>query len=171
MIFRRDIRPSEYAAYYEPYIDSIPLESDMQFLLRDNLHEITSFINDLEKPLDHRYASDKWSIGELLMHCIDTERIFFYRALSFMRGDATNLPGFDQDLYVRGLRDFAFAKANLISSIEITRASTLDLFETATAESLNNLGVGNGNSMSVRSIPFVICGHWKHHLKIIADRY
>ncbi|KQC33468.1 hypothetical protein AAU57_09190 [Nonlabens sp. YIK11] len=171
MIFRRDIRPSEYAAYYEPYINSISLSSDMLFMLKETLRETIKFIDNLEKPLDHRYAPDKWSIGELLVHCMDTERIFGYRALSFMRGDATNLPGFDQDLYVRGLRDFAFAKANLISSLEIVRASTIDLFENATPESLNNLGVGSGHSMSVRAIPFVICGHWKHHLKIIENRY
>jgi len=171
MIFRRDLRPGEYAAFYEPYIDNVALDSDMMLLLNDSLSQNLEFVQNLEKPLDASYGENKWTIGELLMHCIDTERIFNYRALSFMRGDSSDLPGFDQDLFVRGLRDFAFAKANLLSSMEITRASTIDLFKNATPESLNAMGVGNGNSMSVRAIPFVICGHWQHHLNIISDRY
>lgn len=171
MIFRRDLRPAEYAAYYEPYINSIPLESDMLFLLKEQHDKNIALLNSMDKPLSHRYEDGKWSIGEVLMHCVDTERIFTYRALSFMRGDATDLPGFDQDLYVRGLTNFAFAKASIIKSMEIVRASTLDLFETATVESLNITGIGNGNVMSVRAIPFVICGHWAHHLQVIQERY
>jgi len=171
MIFRRDLRPSEYAAYYEPYINRVSLESDMLSVLKDSQSHIIEFIQQLDKPLETSHGEDKWNIGELLMHCIDTERIFNYRALSFMRGDTTDLPSFDQDLFVRGLKDFAFAKANLISSIQITRASTIDLFQYASPESLNNMGVGSGNAMSVRAIPFVICGHWQHHLDIIIERY
>lgn len=171
MIFRRDLRPAEYAAFYEPYLNSIPLESDMLFLLKEELENSINFVNSIDQSWDYRYENHKWSIGEVLMHCIDTERIFAYRALAFMRGDATDLPGFDQDHYVRGLKDYAFAKANIIKSLQTVRAATIDLFETASMETLNLVGVANGNVMSVRSIPFVICGHWKHHIAIIKERY
>jgi hypothetical protein len=88
-----------------------------------------------------------------------------------MRGDGAVLPGYNQDIYSDGLRDFAFAKANLISSIQTVRASTIDLFAAATSASLDRRGIASEKSMSVRAIPFVICGHWKHHLQILKERY
>lgn len=171
MVYRKDLKLAEYAAYFEPYINSIPLDSDMLSMLRQTLHSNIDFVKSLDKPLDSKYGDDKWSIGELLTHCIDTERIFQYRALSFMRNDPADLAGFDQDLYVTGLRDYAFAKANIVKSMEIVRASTIDLFENSTPQALLQIGKGSGKSMSVRAIPFVICGHWNHHLSIIDERY
>jgi hypothetical protein len=171
MVFRRDLRPGEYAAYYEPYINSISQDSEMMMLMQDSLQETLDFVREIDKPLDFKYQEGKWSIGQLLTHCIDTERVFSYRALSFMRGDSTALPGYDQDIYSDSLRDFAFAKANLLESIEVVRKSTIDLFATAAPQSLNNTGLASENSMSVRAVPYVICGHWKHHLKIISELY
>jgi len=171
MIFRRDLLAAEYAAFYEPYINSISQDSEMMLLMQDSLQETLDFVRELDQPLDYRYEEGKWSIGQLLTHCIDTERVFSYRALSFMRGDSAALPGFDQDIYSDSLRDFAFAKANLLESIEVVRKSTIDLFATAAPQSLNNKGLASDNSMSVRAIPYVICGHWKHHLKIISELY
>ena len=42
----------------------------------------------------------EWTIKEILIHILDTERIYCYRALRFARNDATSLAGFDQDAYV-----------------------------------------------------------------------
>lgn len=171
MIYRKDLRTGEYAPYYEAYINSIPEQEEMMILLQKSLDNTLNLVSDLEKPFDHRYQPEKWSVGQVLTHCIDTERVFSYRALSFMRGDNTDLPGFDQDVYSDGLRNFAFAKANLLQSIEVVRNSTIDLFANATPESLTHTGVANQNQMSVRAIPFVICGHWKHHLDMIVNLY
>ncbi len=49
--------------------------------------------------LDFRYQEDKWSVKEVLVHIIDDERIYGYRALAFARNDKTRLPGFEQDDY------------------------------------------------------------------------
>lgn len=171
MVCRKDLKPTEYATYFEPYINSIAPDGDMLSVLKQTLTHNIEFVKFLDKSLDLKYGDGKWSIGELLTHCIDTERIFQYRALSFMRSDPTDLAGFDQDLYVTGLKDYAFAKASIIKSMEIVRASTIDLFENTTLQALLKMGKGSGNYMSVRAIPFVICGHWNHHLSIIDERY
>ena len=171
MIFRRDLRPAEYAAYYEGYINSIPQETEMMMLLQDSLRETLEAVEEIDQPFDHRYGPDKWTIGQVLSHSVDTERVFSYRALSFMRGDVAELPGFDQDVYSNSLRDFAFAKANLLESIEVVRRSTIDLFANATPEGLGATGVASGHTMAVRAIPFVICGHWKHHLRMLKELY
>ena len=84
-------RPSadEYATGYQKYFDLVP-EGDYLSLLRQNL---TGTITRLEllpaEKLDYRYAEGKWTIKEVLMHIIDTERVFSYRALVAARGDST----------------------------------------------------------------------------------
>jgi hypothetical protein len=171
MVFRRDLRPAEYASFYEDYIGLLPQDSEMMIIMQESLDNVIEDVQSIQKPFDYSYKEVKWNIGQLLQHCIDTERVFAYRALSFMRGDGAVLPGYNQDIYSDGLRDFAFAKANLISSIQTVRASTIDLFATATSASLDRRGIASEKSMSVRAIPFVICGHWKHHLQILKERY
>jgi len=45
------------------------------------------------------YAPGKWSVKEVVLHCADAERILAYRALRIARGDATELPGWDEQAY------------------------------------------------------------------------
>ena len=49
---------------------------------------------------DQRYAPGKWTVKEVVGHLADSEVVFAYRALRFGRGDATPLPGFEQDEWV-----------------------------------------------------------------------
>ena len=43
----------------------------------------------------------KWTVKDVVQHVTDNERIMTYRALRVARGDATPLPGYEQDDYVR----------------------------------------------------------------------
>ncbi|AZQ44172.1 DinB family protein [Nonlabens ponticola] len=171
MIFRRDIQPREYAAYYEPYINTVSGDTTMVDALESSLVSCSTILQDIIKPMDYRYGDDKWTIGQLVSHCIDTERIFNYRALAFLRDDAAMIPGFDQDIYANSLNDYAFAKAELLKSMKVVRAATLDLFTTANPMAMLKTGVASDNIMSVRAIPFIIAGHYNHHFHILKERY
>ena len=46
-------------------------------------------------------APQEWSIKEVIGHLNDVERVFSYRLLRISRNDATPLPGFEQEDYVR----------------------------------------------------------------------
>ncbi len=110
------------------------------------------------------------------MHNLDTERIFQYRALRFLRGDSTPLAGFDQDQFVDALGDLVpidigIAKADLKQSFAITRAATIDIFRNATPDQLQFKGNASGKNMTARVIPFLIAGHNKHHENVITERY
>jgi hypothetical protein len=171
MIYRKDLQLDEYAPYYERYIQLVDASSHIQNALSDSLAQSISFINDLKKPLDYSYAPNKWSIGQVIQHNIDTERVFAYRALRFLRGDTTALTGFDQDVFVENLKDTAFAKARLIQSLEHTRNATSSLFQEVEAKHLANRGTASGQEMSARAIPFIVVGHYKHHENVILERY
>src|SRR5688572_10646504 len=89
----------EYAIYYKRYIEMIGVQNVIE-LLEEQLDEIPALIETIpEEKENFRYAEGKWSVKELLIHLLDTERIMAYRALSFARGEENPLPGFDENLY------------------------------------------------------------------------
>jgi hypothetical protein len=169
MILLKDLDKKEYSEYYTPYLSLLDGESSIESVLVDAIEQTVRIVNSIDKPFSYKYAEGKWSIGQVLQHNLDTERIFAYRAL--MRKDATPLSGFDQDLFVETLGDSAFAKAELLSSMQFTRQATIDLFNNATEDSLQFRGVASGQIMTARVIPFLIAGHSLHHENIIKERY
>src|SRR5688572_23868845 len=90
----------EAGPYYQGYIAEVAGENIGEQLL-DQLAELERLYSRLDdRGALARYAPDKWSIKEVLGHLTDVERIFSYRLLRIARGDATPLPGFDENTYV-----------------------------------------------------------------------
>ncbi len=167
----RDLDVSEYNSYYQPYIDILG-ETDLIDGLKTGLASLVDFIAALpDDKMDFAYAPKKWSIAEALVHLIDTERIFQYRALRFSRNDKTPLPGFDQDLFVPQSRANSKGKMAITNEFKTVRMATITLFESLNDEELMRFGVASDSKMSVRALGFLMCGHLKHHKKIIEDRY
>lgn len=162
----------EYAPYTIMYIGLLPDDGLVLKHLKDNLKATTDFIFSLpEEKLTHRYAEGKWTIKELLVHLIDDERIYAYRALRFARNDKTELPGFEQDDYAR------YSGANERDIKEImwefatVREATISLFEGFDSEALMRAGMADGKVMSVRAAAYHIAGHELRHINIIKERY
>src|SRR5262245_57098500 len=89
----------EYHPNYQKYFDLIPI-GDYRLIIEQNSIETVDFFDTIPpKKHDHRYAERKWTIKEVLMHIIDTERVFAYRALAAARGDATPVYRMDEELY------------------------------------------------------------------------
>ncbi len=118
-----------------------------------------------------RYAPGKWSIKESLVHMIDTERIFAYRALRIGRGDQTPLPGFDQDTYVPNSGADARPLTDIWREYDTVRAATLSLFDSFTSDVYDKTGNASGHALSLRALAHMIPGHEAHHINIFRDRY
>lgn len=167
------LEKSEYASFYQTYIDAL-LDNDKSIIenLEDSLVQFESSLNNIsaEKQM-YQYAENKWTVKEVVQHMIDTERVFAYRALRFARKDQTDLPGFDENLYVdnseANQRDFK----NLLDEFVAIRKATILLFQSFGDEILKYQGKASGSSMSVRAIGFIISGHLIHHLQVIKNRY
>ena len=88
-------KKEEYPAYSEIYMELVEDDGRVLQHLKDNFAKIKNFIYQLpEDKLYYRYAAGKWTIKEILVHLIDDERIFSYRALRYARNDNTALHGF-----------------------------------------------------------------------------
>jgi uncharacterized damage-inducible protein DinB len=163
----------EYPPYAIMYIKLIP-EARVLESLRDNFIEVKELIYSLpEKTLYHRYAPGKWSIKEVLVHIVDDERIFAYRALRFARGEQQNLIGFDQDAYALQSHADERDLDNIFEEYEAVRRSTIALFNGLPEDSLTRMGKGTGsfNNATVRALAYHIAGHEQHHINLIKERY
>ena len=162
---------SEYHSYYAPYIQALGAV-DLLPALKEGQDQMTEFIAALPNgKLQHAYADGKWSVAEVLMHLIDTERIFQYRALRFARNDKTALPGFDQDHYVPEAMAATKAKAQLLDEFNAVRNASIALFTSFSDEMLMRWGTASNAKMSVRALGYIISGHQAHHLKVLNERY
>lgn len=162
---------TEYAPYYGRYVSLVP-EGDILATLAEQLDSAQRILRGIdEERAAHRYAPDKWSIKELLGHIIDTERIFAYRALRFARNDQTELPGFEQDDYIRhaGFADCPFDE--LVREFELVRGSNLLMLKHLDGEAWHRRGVASNAEVSVRAIAFIMAGHERHHMEILKTRY
>lgn len=162
--------PSEYGAYYRKYVDLVP-DGNILETLRHQIEPTLALVGLKEEEILHRYAPGKWSLEEVVGHMIDTERIFAYRALRIGRGDATPLPGYDQDAFVKmaGFDDRSFGL--LLGEFHLVRQATVALFEGFSPEAVARSGVANQNPVSVRAIAWIIAGHERHHMQIVREKY
>jgi uncharacterized damage-inducible protein DinB len=162
---------SEYAPFYHPYISSVP-EGDVVAIMRDAGRELHSAVMAIpEQRGGFRYAEGKWTIREVIGHLIDAERIFTYRALRIARSDATPLPGFEENDYVRTAGSDERTLASLGQELAAVRESTVLLFQSLPTDAWVRRGTASGKEISVRAIAYIVAGHPLHHLRILRERY
>ncbi|GFZ95408.1 hypothetical protein GCM10008018_47240 [Paenibacillus marchantiophytorum] len=161
----------EYSPYFEGYISQVP-EGDYQAFLQSQLDEIIGIYAQMtDEQALLRYAPGKWSLKELLGHITDTERVMSYRMLRIARGDTTNLPGFDQDVFIANAAFDDIAVADLLRDFQAVRQATFTLLTTIQEAAWPRLGVSNSTAMSARALAYIVAGHAQHHLNVIQARY
>lgn len=153
------------------YLEEAP-EGNILEALEASLAGVTAL---LEKAGDarggFRYASGKWSVKEVAGHLIDVERIFVYRALRFARGDTTPLPGFDENAYTPQSGADARPMSDLIRELVHLRQADIALFAGLDPASWSRKGLANGADLTVRTVPYMLAGHERHHLRVLGERY
>ena len=161
----------DYHPFYEPYIHALG-DVELMEQLRKQKENFPRFIASIpDDKWQFSYGEGKWTIAEALVHVLDAERVFQYRALRFARNDKTNLPGFDQDAYVPYSEATKMTKEEFIEEYRAVRASTIALFSHFDQEILNRRGKANNSEMSVAALGFIICGHQRHHRNVIRSKY
>ncbi len=166
----KDLHPEEYNPYYLTYLkktEGLSLDS-----LVENFDKVLQFLQDIpQDKQEYRYAEGKWTIKEVVLHLIDTERIFSYRALRIARQDQTPMPGFDQDQYVAPSKANHRTFQSLLKEYIAVKTATITLFESFDQEMLTQIGTASNHPISVRAMGFIIMGHENHHCEIIKERY
>lgn len=168
----------EYPAYSEIYMRLVGDGGRVLQDMRESLKRIRHFISELpQEKLYYRYADGKWTIKEILVHIVDDERIFAYRALRYARNDETPLHGFDENRFARYSDANERSLDSIFDEYESVRNATLTLFEYLPGDAFLRKGSGidhDGsviNTRTVRALAYHIAGHELRHIKIIKERY
>ena len=162
----------EYSPYTIMYIKLLPDDGLVLRHLKENYKRVNQFILSLPPDkLTYRYAENKWTIKEILVHIMDDERIYAYRALRIARNDKTPLPGFEQEDYIPFTKANQRSLASIFREYKTVRGATLSLLSSLSGEDLLRVGIANDHPVSVRALAYHIAGHELHHLNIIRERY
>jgi uncharacterized damage-inducible protein DinB len=164
--------PGEVADYAWPDIDRVP-GNDAVAALMTTARETLTLLQPLPEATvaGLTYAPGKWTLKQIVGHLIDDERIFAYRALCLARGDQRELPGFDENLYMKQAGFEKRSLAGLLREYQAVREATVALFTELPLDVWLHRGVVNGYSASVRGLAFHIAGHELHHTQILRDQY
>lgn len=149
-----------------PALDDAARQLEVQ---RDEVVELFSIVADANA--DFRYAPGKWSIREVLGHLADTERILAYRLLRIGRGDATPLPGFDENTYVPAADFERRPITDVLDEWVAVRNATLALVRGMPSDAWTRRGVANNTPVTARALVYVIVGHVEHHREGLAHNY
>lgn len=169
---KEELAKHNFAEYFNNYINLVEGSEDVITAL-EHTHKKTNEFLDLitEEQGNYVYAEGKWSVKELLVHLIDTERIFCNRALRIARNDKTDLPGYDHDKYVDNSEANERNLCDICKEYNVVRKGTVALFKSFTSTMLEREGTANNNKLTVLAIGFIISGHEIHHVNILEERY
>jgi uncharacterized damage-inducible protein DinB len=165
-------QPGEYPPYADMYMKLVPGDGLLLQHLWDNFLKAKELLLTLPAAkLLFKYRVDKWTIKEILVHIIDDERIYAYRAMCFARNEKTPLPGFEQDEYAfysdANNRDIE----NIFEEYEAVRRATITLFNGLPDDALLRSGTADNKESTVRALAYHIAGHELHHFNIIREKY
>jgi hypothetical protein len=164
--------PSEFHPFYNGYVQLVP-EGNFLQLLKENSLQVKSFFTSIRtEKLDHKYQPGKWSIKQILMHMIDTERVMSYRALTVARGDThAQLPNMDENLFAENAIVNGRMIEDLLNEFNVVRESTSLLFGYMNDKQSELSGNVLGHTITPRALGYIIIGHAAHHMNIIRQRY
>jgi hypothetical protein len=162
----------EYNPYFQGYIDMAP-EGDFLDVLHKNTKAATEFFEKIPvEKHNYRYAGDKWTIKELLIHMIDVERVMSYRALVAARGDnKTMLHSMDDHLYVQNAVVAGRLYDDLLTEFKAVRNATEKFFETISEKQSVFAAHTDTHVITARALGYIIIGHVMHHMKVIKQWY
>jgi hypothetical protein len=159
-----------HALFYQGYVDLV--KNEIKTELEHQISEISVLINNIpDEKWNYRYEKGKWSVAQLLQHCIDTERIMAFRALALSRGEKAPLAGFSENDYAAASEYSRQDKSKMAEEFYHLRKSHLSLFQSMPEKILKIEGEADGKPISISSLWYIIVGHWKHHQKVLEERY
>lgn len=165
-------KPGDYPPYFEKYLSNIPADAEAYDLFTQSNFDTIDLVTSVDgETLEYRYAEGKWNIPEILQHLMDSERVFSYRALRIARGDKSENPGYDENVYAANSHASERNIMDMVREFSLLRASTIELFKSFNEEDLQQVGFANGYQVTPAALAYAIIGHERHHISVIEDKY
>ncbi|MCB0745526.1 MAG: DinB family protein [Ignavibacteriae bacterium] len=163
---------SEFNPYFQQYIDLVN-DGDFFEIFQDETTSAKEFFKSIpEEKHNYKYAPEKWTIKDILMHLIDMDRVFSFRALVCARGDdKTLLPRADENLFAANCDVTKRSMESLLGEFICVRKSMELLFDNINEEQSKFLGNNGQYKISARALGYISIGHAIHHIGVIKEKY
>lgn len=172
MHFKRP-SPEQVPEFYRGYLERLH-DDDVLTLLELGKRRMIALLQELlPVHMQYSYAEGKWTLGQVIRHVIDAERVFLYRAFTMGRFDDSDLPAFDENKWAESAKHNleAMKISELHHEYLLVRNLTLHTLKKMTREELFFQGRVNGRRMCANDLAFIIAGHEDHHLNVLGERY
>ena len=160
--------------FFKKYIDLVK-HTDLVTALLENQASLVKLFRGIPSEIEvFRYDTNKWSIKEVLLHLIDFERYFTFKAFVSVRNDSeTPLNHPNRENYLFHAHSETRSLNDLIPEFLSVRSATISLFQHADLSQLTNTGnhINPNHAISGRAMGFALTGHSIHHMQIISERY
>ena len=164
--------PEEYANFYTDYVQRAARRNDIYESLSDQIIELHAALDSFsDAQACFKPGPGEWSIKEVMGHLNDVERVFSYRLLRISRGDATPLPGFEQEDYVRSAEFDRYSLKDLLSEFECLRRANVLAIQHMTEDAVDRRGTASGYTVSARALIYMLVGHVDHHIASLHEKY
>ena len=162
----------EYAPFYADYVQRAAQRENMYTALAQQIEELHAALDSLsDAQACFKPGPGEWSIKEVIGHLNDVERVFSYRLLRVSRGDATPLPGFEQEDYVRAAGFDRYSLADLVREFEFLRGANMLAIGHMTEDAIDCRGTASGYTVSARALIYMLVGHVDHHMASLREKY
>jgi hypothetical protein len=163
--------PDESVPYYFTYISLVP-DGDIVRALEAQHAAIGALVKSVpEERASAGPAPGEWSGKQILLHLIDAERLFCFRALWFARGEQSALPGMEPGPWVQLTHANSRTVDDLLAEFAHVRAASVSFFGNLDDAAWARRGIASGNPVSVRALAWIIAGHEIHHLRSLQEQY
>ena len=162
---------SEQSEYHQTLTALVPDGPILQTLV-DQVGEIATFLESTipEDQVGVVHPPYGWSVRQVIEHCIDAERVFGYRVLRLATDEKVDLPGWDENHYAAcGYGPNADMHA-LSAEYQALRGANLALLDRLEDAAWDRMGTADNKPFSVRTIAWLMAGHWIHHKTILEKR-
>lgn len=158
-------------SYFDTYINKVD-DIEISEAFAQSIAELDAIdLDKLHQLGDQVYAPGKWTVRDIIQHLTDCERVFCYRALSVGRGDTPALPGFDENVFADNAGANTRPLEEVLAELRLVRQGSIALFNTFDEAALRRSGQMFKYELPVLAVAYVIVGHQRHHLGVIAERY
>ena len=157
--------------YFEKYLRRVvPVEDPIEQLASqgEGFLAWAKSISTSETKLTHPPYT--WTLGEVLKHLSDCERVFAFRALWLARGSKEPLPSFDENLFLENSAARTTPWEDLIAEYESVRLASITLFKSLPSDAWTNRRTAAGFDVDVNMLYGMIYGHLDHHFSIMKKR-
>ena len=165
-------QPGDYALPFQTYVDDAAARGDDALAILEGQESLLDAMASWpEAKAGHRYADGKWSVREVVGHMADAERIFAYRLLRIGRGDATPLPGFDENAYQLTSGFEQRTLASVVAELRAVRTPRCRWSAPSTPRPWTARARPATSGRRCAAMAWVVAGHFQHHANILTKRY